>query len=162
MILNARQYGITKTQAEKFRAAISKAEASPPRPGPHAKERRALELAGLRAQLADLEREIRLYEDLAAGKKASAMNGQLEELGMLLIQTRVARGWSQRHLADRLGVQMQQIQRYEATRYQSADLARLVEIAQALAVTIGVNVSVLEIPDLKAFTAARRKVAGAR
>jgi HTH-type transcriptional regulator / antitoxin HigA len=35
-------------------------------------------------------------------------------------------------LADRLGLKEQQIQRYEATDYASASLARVIEISEAL------------------------------
>lgn len=63
--------------------------------------------------------------------EASSLAG----LGDALIKARVARGWTQRQLADRLGVAEQQIQRSEATAYRSASLARLSDIADALGVS---------------------------
>jgi len=48
----------------------------------------------------------------------------------------VARGWTQRRLAEALGVAEQQIQRYESSAYRSASLARLCDIADALGVTV--------------------------
>jgi transcriptional regulator with XRE-family HTH domain len=55
---------------------------------------------------------------------------------MLLIKARIARRWSQRQLADVLGIAEQQVQRYESTDYPSASLARICDIAAALDVTI--------------------------
>ena len=49
---------------------------------------------------------------------------------------RIARGWTQRQLAEALGMAEQQIQRYEANDYRSTSLARLCDIANALGVTV--------------------------
>lgn len=70
----------------------------------------------------------------------------IEELVTLLVKARVARGWTQRRLADVLGVAEQQVQRYESTGYRSASLARICEIAAALDVTITERLS-LRGPD---------------
>jgi transcriptional regulator with XRE-family HTH domain len=49
-----------------------------------------------------------------------------------LIRARISAGLSQRELAARLGLKEQQIQRYEATNYETASLRRVLEIAAAL------------------------------
>jgi HTH-type transcriptional regulator/antitoxin HigA len=65
-------------------------------------------------------------------------------LAEALVMAPVARGWTQRRLADELGVAEQQIQRYEATGYASASLARLARVATALGVTITETVTLDE------------------
>ncbi len=50
----------------------------------------------------------------------------------LMAEAREKEGLTQQQLADRLGVQRQQIQRYESGGYQGASLRRLAEIAQAI------------------------------
>ena len=45
---------------------------------------------------------------------------------------RVARGLNQKTLAGRLGLKEQQIQRYEASEYASASLARIRSVAEVL------------------------------
>jgi HTH-type transcriptional regulator/antitoxin HigA len=55
---------------------------------------------------------------------------------MLLVKARIARGWTQRRLAEELGVAKQQIQRYEATEYRSASPPRICDIAAALEIDI--------------------------
>lgn len=49
-----------------------------------------------------------------------------------LVDERKKLGLTQKELAERLGIKEQQIQRYEATRYQSASLKRIVEITEAM------------------------------
>jgi transcriptional regulator with XRE-family HTH domain len=56
----------------------------------------------------------------------------LQSLPDELIQRRKLNGWTQKQLAEKLGLKEQQIQRYEKTRYQGVSLHRLVVIAAAL------------------------------
>ena len=60
----------------------------------------------------------------------------LGELSTLLVKSRIARGRTQLQLADEFGVAEQQVQRYEATEYRSACLARICDIAVALGITV--------------------------
>jgi len=55
---------------------------------------------------------------------------------MALIRARIARGLTQRELAERVGLAEQAIQRYEAGDYAGVSFARVVEIADALDVTV--------------------------
>ena len=59
-----------------------------------------------------------------------------DELPQALVRRKIAMGLSQKDLADRLGMKEQQLQRYEATDYQSASMARLREIVDALGVSV--------------------------
>ncbi|MGN6622303.1 MAG: XRE family transcriptional regulator, partial [Sphingomonas sp.] len=90
----------------------------------------------LTSQLADLEEEADLYDRLRAGQVTRFEAETLGELPDILIQARIARGLSQRELGDYLGLKEQQVQRYEAERYRSASLDRLVEVSDALGVRI--------------------------
>ena len=49
-----------------------------------------------------------------------------------LAEERKKLGLTQKKLAERLGLKEQQIQRYEATQYQSASLKRIVEVVEAM------------------------------
>lgn len=97
---------------------------------------RDLQAAGLRSQVDDLRDELDEYEQLRDGTTRTIRAGSLAELADALIKTRVARGWTQADLGAALGVAEQQIQRYEASRYAAASLARLCDIADALRVTV--------------------------
>ena len=134
MIKNERQYRITKAQAERFERTISDVT-SKPHPNLHPALRKA-EVAGLKSQLEDLRSEIQEYETLRSGKRRMIALDSIEELPKTLIQARIAAGLSQEELAAKLGLKPQQIQRYEATNYQSASLERVNEIVRVLGVKL--------------------------
>ena len=132
MIKNERQYRLTKAQAERFSQTL---ESLPQHPGGaegvHHLITKAQEEA-LKSQIADLEEEMRAYESLKSGEFPMDELNVVAELATVLIKARVAQGLSQKDLAERLGLKEQQIQRYEATDYASASLARIKEVVNAL------------------------------
>jgi predicted nucleotidyltransferase/DNA-binding XRE family transcriptional regulator len=56
----------------------------------------------------------------------------LIDIGAALVQTRKSSGLTQAELAATLGVHRQQVQRWESTRYRSASLERVGEVAHTL------------------------------
>jgi HTH-type transcriptional regulator / antitoxin HipB len=60
----------------------------------------------------------------------------LSDLPTTLIKARIAAGMTQKELAEIIGVQEQQIQRYEANHYSSTSFDRLQLIASALQIEI--------------------------
>ena len=136
MIKNERQYRITRAQAERFSQQLLKLEGQGPEPtGVHPLLLKARE-DGLRSQLVDLEAELHEYEELSAGQFEFGQLKTITELPVALIKARIARGMSQRDLADRLGLKEQQIQRYEASEYGSASLTRVRQVISALGVNV--------------------------
>ena len=132
MIKNERQYRITKAQADRFSQTLDRLrQRSGETEGVHPLIARVQEEA-LRSQLADLAEELREYEFLKAGKFPLDELNVVAELATVLIKARIAQGLSQKDLAERLGLQEQQIQRYEATDYASASLTRIKEVVSAL------------------------------
>ncbi len=130
MIKNERQYRLTKAQANRFSQTLqSLGEADGVHPLLVKAQREALS-----SQIADLEEELREYEFLKAGLFQPDQLKTVAELPTLLIKARIARGLSQKELAERLGLKEQQIQRYEATDYASARLARIKEVVGALGI----------------------------
>jgi transcriptional regulator with XRE-family HTH domain len=131
MIKNEREYRITKAQAERFEHALSELGASggDPRLDPLLQK---AEREAIQSQLEELHEQIAEYEALRSGQWSVISLDSLEELPQALIKARIAAGLTQRELAEKLGLKEQQIQRYEATEYASADLARLGEVARAL------------------------------
>ncbi|MHB8449838.1 MAG: helix-turn-helix domain-containing protein [Mycobacteriales bacterium] len=131
VITNEVQYRATKAHLARFDEAIANREACRDL-GVGERRRRDLELAALRSQAADLRAEADEYELLRSGSVTAFEAPSLPELAGALVKARIAKGWTQRRLADELGVAEQQIQRYEATGYASASLARLCDVAVAL------------------------------
>jgi ribosome-binding protein aMBF1 (putative translation factor) len=134
MIKNDRQYRITKAQADKFAKAIQGTKASP-KSNVHPLLRKA-QIDAMESQLGDLKHEIEEYETLRSGRRKVARLDSLEKLSTTLIQARIAGGLSQADLATKLGLKAQQVQRYEATDYQSASLERVNEIMRVLGVKL--------------------------
>ena len=143
MIKNERQYRITNAQAEKFRATLDELAAMPRPKNVHPKLWEA-QKAGLKSQLQDLEAELREYETLKTGGPKILELDSLEGLPKVLIQARIAAGWTQEDLAARLGVKPQQIQRYEASDYQTVSFARLREIARLLGLDVRERVEMVQ------------------
>ena len=134
MIKNERQYRMTKAHAEKFMQTLHELATTRKR-GVHPVLHKA-QIDALKSQLGDLQRELAEYETLRSGKRKIVALESLEELPKTLIQARIAAGLSQEELAAKLGLKPQQIQRYEATEYQSASLARVNAVACVLGVKL--------------------------
>ena len=133
MIKNERQYRITRTQANGFALTLqSLREKRGHEEGVHPLIVKAHKEA-VSSQLADLENEMREYEALRSGDFQFDDLSSVTQIPSVLIRARIARGLSQKNLADRVGVKEQQIQRYEATDYSSASLSRITEVASVLA-----------------------------
>lgn len=143
MITNEVQYRATRAHLAKFEEAALNIEG---RLSVEPTRLARLELDAVRAQAADLRAELAEYELLRSGSVSSFDGNSISELATLLVKARIARGWSQRQLADVLGVAEQQVQRYEATGFRSASLARICDVAAALDVTVTERV-VLGNPD---------------
>src|SRR3712207_17693 len=133
MLKNQKQYETTKAAATRFEAALASLDdaASDLHPTLLLAERQSLE-----SQLQDLHQEIAEYESLRSRKRRVLELTALSELPAALISGRIAAGLTHRDLADRLRCKEQQIQRYEATNYAGASLARIQEVMDAIGIGI--------------------------
>lgn len=133
MITNDVQYRSTKAHLAKFEAALANLRTDAAKKPTKLQQ---LEIDAVEAQAGDLQAEIEEYERLASGEVSTFEATSLAGLATLLIKARIARGWTQARLAGELGVAEQQIQRYEATEYRSASLARVCDVAAALGIDV--------------------------
>ena len=132
MIYSDKQRRISNRELQKLRAAFSAKSVGRAN---HAWLRKA-EQHAIRSEISKLEADIAHYDLLKAGEISSEKSFALESLPRILVEARIAAGMSQTKLAELIEVKPQQIQRYEATGYMGASLARLVEISQILEVKI--------------------------
>jgi HTH-type transcriptional regulator / antitoxin HigA len=130
MIYNDRQHQVSRAELAKLRSALAATLAD------GNDDLNAIEADALRSQIGDIETEIMEYELLKLGQVTFSETCSLAELPRVLVRARIARGLSQTDLATQLNIKPQQVQRYEATNYMSASLARLIEVAAALDVKI--------------------------
>jgi HTH-type transcriptional regulator / antitoxin HigA len=142
MITNDRQYKIAKSQIESFlqsldSLALTSGSAKNIHPKLFDVQKNAIQ-----SQLNDLVAEVLEYENLKTGKIAISHVNSLQELPLALIKARIANGLTQAELADKVGVKMQQIQRYESEKYDSASVKTLLKIAEILNIKINADVQI--------------------
>ena len=147
MIKNERQYRITKAQLDRF---VHSQEQTQRKPGQSALDPVIYKAHrdAISSQIADLQQDIMEYEQLRQRQFDPEELRRVVEIPRTLIRARIALGISQKDLARRLGLKEQQIQRYEATEYASASLARITEIASAL----GFDREVQSLPETKSIS----------
>ncbi|MEL6439422.1 MAG: helix-turn-helix transcriptional regulator [Cyanobacteria bacterium J06621_8] len=132
MILNERQYRITKTKVREFEQAISKLSDEPEPKTINEQIRHKAHLDALNSQLEKFNAEIKEYEKLKHGNIKSLKLDSFEQLPEALIKARIIRGYTQAQLAEILEVKQQQVQRDENNRYASASFTKLLGIQKAL------------------------------
>ncbi len=92
-----------------------------------------------------LQEEVDAYERLCQGELDELYN--VRSIGHLLISARIARGLSQRQLAERLGVNESSISRDERHEYHNITLDRAAKILDTLGVSFRATPEL--IPDSK-------------
>ncbi|WP_020503589.1 helix-turn-helix domain-containing protein [Lamprocystis purpurea] len=130
MIYSDKQCGVSSAQLAKLRDALATARDR----ASHQPWLKQAEIEALKSQIADIEAEIAEYSLLKSGQVSFSKTYALEDLPRVLVQARIAFGMSQTDLAEKLNMKPQQVQRYEATNYMGASLARLIEVSHALGV----------------------------
>jgi HTH-type transcriptional regulator/antitoxin HigA len=143
VIKNEHQYHVTQREIERFEDALAALESRPEdrRSPPALRKARA---TALRGQIETLRAEAEEYADLRSGRRKPRPPESFTDVARFLIQTRIARGWTQQELAAHCGLKEQQIQRYEANDYEQASLGRIIELAHALGVDRYLQGAVLE------------------
>jgi ribosome-binding protein aMBF1 (putative translation factor) len=131
VIKNEKQYRITKAQVRRFQDALAEL-AGQQRPSNIAPRLWEAQREAAQSQMEDLREQVEVYERLHVGQNKTVVLEGVEDLPKALIRARIAAGMTQEGLARRLGVKPQQVQRYEATEYESASFARILKVVQAL------------------------------
>lgn len=144
MIRNERQYRITKAQIRKFESALSQEKEKGLEDDKVHPLLKNAYLDAIQSQLDDLREQLNDYEKLRSGEKEVYVLESFDDLPKYLIKARIASGLTQKELAERLGLKEQQIQRYEATEYKSANLSRLLQVIKALGIQLKQGIS---LPD---------------
>ena len=132
MIKNEQQYELTKSSAEGFVKTLQAIrEGQGDIKDLHPLLRKAHEDA-YTSLLEDLRDDIHEYEALKRGEFPLEELLKVSEIPKMLIKARIAQGISPKELADRLDLDEQDIQQYEANDYASATLGRISDVAMVL------------------------------
>ena len=141
MIHSEKEYkeAVDRIAQEKQRLARQKAELKGMGLGP-AEIKRAMDpMLSFHQQL---EEEVQAYERLKRGEFEEI--GNLRGLGQLLVSLRIARGRTQRQLAEKLGVHETQVSRDERNEYHGITLERAARILDALGAEVRSRVELSE------------------
>lgn len=145
MIKNHRQYQQALRAIASFEQAIQDWDATEIEEGV-SPEMRALQLESAKGQLESLLCERAEYEYLLKGGVDQISLNSLEELPLGLIKARIARGMTQRNLADAMGVKQQQVQRWEYEDYEGVSFGNLLGVAHALNIKISECINLPQAP----------------
>ena len=132
MIKNELQYKLTKSSAENFEKRLNWLRENPGAQGQLDPILAKAEEDGLQSMIDELREELQEYERTKQGDVDMTALTSIHMVPRTLIMARIARGLSQRQLAQLVGLKEQQIQRYESNDYSNVDLGRVQEIARAL------------------------------
>ena len=132
MIKNELQYKLTKSSAENFEKRLNWLRENPGTQDHLDPIIAKAEEDGLQSMIDELREELQEYERTKQGDVDITALTSVHMVPRTLIKARIARGLSQRQLAQLVGLKEQQIQRYESNDYANVDLGRVQEIAQAL------------------------------
>jgi len=146
MITTHKRYRIAQQEAAQLRERIAAAEQTPAAASIDAGTHDS-EMALWRRDLEVLEGELQAYEQLAASNGQTTIEGSFDELGSLMVQARIARGWSQSEFGKRLSMPRTQINVYEQRRFDRASLSRLQHILHTLGASVSVRISLPHLTD---------------
>jgi DNA-binding Xre family transcriptional regulator len=141
MIRNESEYKEAVRRVTKEEARI-KAERSKLKESGLSTEEVKRALDPVRAFHEQLKEEIESYDRLMRGEFDELRN--FEGIGRLLIALRIAKGVSQRELAERLGVHESQISRDERNEYHGISVDRANRILESLAVELRSTVEAMD------------------
>ena len=88
-------------------------------------------ISSMKSQIDSLKSEILEYKKLKS-LKPNILISKIEDLPETLIKARILKGYTQKDLADLAGLKEQQIQRYEATNYDSINFGKLIYISKCM------------------------------
>ncbi|HYL77622.1 MAG TPA: helix-turn-helix transcriptional regulator [Bryobacteraceae bacterium] len=135
MIKNEKQYRITKAQVRRFLEGLAELSGQE-RPSNISPRLWQAQRQAAQSQMEELREQVEAYERLHVGRSREVVLQSVEDLPKALIRARIAAGMTQEGLARRLGVKPQQVQRYEASEYESASFARILKVVQALGLSM--------------------------
>lgn len=93
---------------------------------------RQLHTASLEGVIQEISKEIEEFKAAQNGVVEIPDSYEVSSLGRVLILTRIALGWTQKELGEKVYVKKQQIQRYEDKEYSSASFSTVSDIAELL------------------------------
>ena len=137
MVKNMHQYRITRRRIKEFTKALNALDIN--QLDERAQLIQRIEIDAIRTQLLDLQAEVDHFESLGAGRTPPQPVVGIGSIPTALIETRIARCWTQQDFADALGIKAQVLQRYEATDFAGCSYATLLTFGKTLGLEANVS-----------------------
>ena len=131
MILDEKQFEAAKKNFDKLNKSIARVDVKNECAADPVKQ---FEIAALKRFAIQIRQDIEEFEMLRSGGFEPPSSYRLMELPKILIQARIARGWTQKMLADKTGTNLQRLQLYEAELYFGASFSKKMQLAEVLGV----------------------------
>jgi HTH-type transcriptional regulator / antitoxin HipB len=139
MIQNERQYKVTQTKLRELEQASATIDTENASLHP----RQILSQTNSYSKIVEtLKQEITEYEQLKSGQVEKLQLVSLDDLPIAIIKARISSGMTQKDLAQKIGTQEQQIQRYEANHYSAISFDRLIKVADAVGISFKHSVEI--------------------
>jgi HTH-type transcriptional regulator / antitoxin HipB len=132
MILNEIQYKVTQTKLEDLEKDLT--ALTPPPAALHPRQILS-RTNSLNILIGTLKQEMVDYNNLKNGTISEFPIDSIQELPIVIIKARIARGMTQKDLAEKIGIQEEQIKRHEAHEYYGVEFNVLQEIMSILDIT---------------------------
>lgn len=133
MIKNQKQAALTKSKIQELTKSLSEFESQESVMHPI---KFKLGINSFNGLIKDLQNQLKEYENLINENLNEFCNLKVPDFAKFLISARLAKNMSQKELAEKIGIQEQQIQRYEQDNYFKASWNRLMEAYVALDLNI--------------------------
>ncbi len=132
MIKNRKQYAVLKRQLTEIEREISEYSNLENTPSSSLDE---IQVQVLKGQMFEIREEMQEFEALLASDEPIVIDG-IEGITKAIINARIISGLTQKELSEKLGIQQQQIQRYEMDEYYKTSLERVIQICQILDIRV--------------------------
>lgn len=139
MIQNERQYKVTRGQIVKLEGAIKSSQSLREKMDPRVY---TAMIGGMEWEVNRLQQQLHDFKELK--ETSTLFMASVEDLPQILVKARIARGYTQKELAEKLSIKPQQIQKYEITGYRSASWKRILEVMDALGLEFEAHVPLKE------------------
>lgn len=133
MIKNEKQYKVSKKRLADIEQLLKEKKAK-------AGTREAGALSSLAVMRDDIASQLKQYEILKTKGITLRKKITVSRLPGILIENKIARGFTQKQYSEILGIKEQQLQRYEAENYQSVSFGRLMEYLHKAKINVSVVV----------------------
>lgn len=101
-----------------------------------------VEKEGIISLINNIQNEVKEYQNVKTKNEIFFPKSNIGELGKMVIYARLAEGITQAELAKRLETSQQQINRFEASDYESTKLFNIIEVIEALNIDLQVDFTI--------------------